>query len=160
MRNTIIIILSLFSILLCNACREDGDWGNDNAGQFGFTIERDNNFIEKAVGEINQLKFNVRPSYDFQSIQTSFKFTTNLNGTLKLNGELLTANQEYNFTTEENIFEYVGNVSGIHELKIVVKNGKGCLKKKFSRCPTLFQNFRIRIMVVQVLFIKAMKSNI
>lgn len=133
MRNTIIIILSLFSILLFNSCREDGDWGNDNAGQFGFTIERDNNFIEKAVGEINQLKFNVRPSYDFQSIQTSFKFTTNLNGTLKLNGELLTANQEYNFTTEENIFEYVGNVSGIHELKIVVKNGKGVsIKEEFS----------------------------
>ena len=48
MRNTIIIILSLFSILLCNACREDGDWGNDNEGQFGFTIERDNNFIEQS----------------------------------------------------------------------------------------------------------------
>lgn len=141
MRNTIIIILSLFSILLFNSCREDGDWGNDNAGQFGFTIERDNNFIEKAVGEINQLKFNVRPSYDFQSIQTSFKFTTNLNGTLKLNGELLTANQEYNFTTKENIFEYVGNVSGIHELKIIVKNGKGVSKEEVFSLPYSVSEF-------------------
>ena len=141
MRNTIIIILSLFSILLFNSCREDGEWGNDNAGQFGFTIERDNNFIEKAVGEINQLKFNVRSSYDFQSIKTSFKFTTNLNGTLKLNGELLTANQEYNFTTEENIFEYVGNVSGVHELKIVVKNGKGVSKEEVFSLPYSVSEF-------------------
>lgn len=141
MRNTIIIILSFFCILLFNSCREDGEWGNDNAGQFGFTIERDNNFIEKAVGEINQLKFNIRPSYDFQSIKTSFKFTTNLNGTLKLNGELLTANQEYNFTTEENIFEYVGNVSGVHELKIVVKNGKGVSKEEIFSLPYSVSEF-------------------
>lgn len=141
MRNTIIIILSLFSIMIFNSCREDGDWGKDNAEQFGFTIERDNNFIEKAVGEINQLKFNVRPSYDFQSIKTSFKFTTNLNGTLKLNGELLTANQEYNFTTEENIFEYVGNVSGIHELKVIVKNGKGMSKEEVFSLPYSVSEF-------------------
>lgn len=130
MRNTIIIILSFFSILLFNSCREDGDWGNDNEGQFGFTIERDNNFIEKAVGEINQLKFNVRPSYDFQSIKTSFKFTTNLNGTLKLNGETLAANQEYTFESKDNIFEYVGNVVGSHNLKISVKNEKGVSKEE------------------------------
>ena len=48
MRNAIIIILSLFFFILFNSCREDGDWGNENAGQFGFTIERDNNFIEKS----------------------------------------------------------------------------------------------------------------
>ena len=141
MRNAIIIILSLFSFILFNSCREDGDWGIDNQGQFGFTIERDNNFIEKAVGEINQLKFNVQPSYDFQSIKTSFKFTTSLNGILKLNGELLTANQEYDFAAEENIFEYVGNVSGIHELKIVVKNGKGTSKEEGFSLPYSISDF-------------------
>ena len=65
--------VSLFSL---NSCREDGDWGNDNVSQFGFTIERDNNFIEKAVGETNQLNFNIVPNYDFSSIQTILHFKT------------------------------------------------------------------------------------
>lgn len=130
MRNTIIIILSLFSILLFNSCREDGDWGNDNEGQFGFTIERDDNFIEKSVGETNQLKFNIKTNYDFESVPTTFKFTTNLNGVLSLNGKTLIANQEYTFSTNDNIFEYVGNVAGTHQLKINVKNSKGASKEE------------------------------
>lgn len=130
MRNTIIIILSLFSILLFNSCREDGDWGKDNDGQFGFTIERDDNFIEKSVGETNQLKFNIKTNYDFASVPTTFKFTTNLNGVLSLNGKTLIANQEYAFSTNDNIFEYVGNVAGTHQLKIIVKNSKGASKEE------------------------------
>ena len=130
MKNIFFILLAFFSVLSLNSCREDGDWGNENGGQFGFTIDRDADFIEKGLGESNQLKFNINPSYDFASIKTSFKFTTNLNGTLKLNGETLNANQEYTFTTKDNIFEYIGNTSGTHELKISVKNDKGGSKEE------------------------------
>ena len=130
MKKLILLLTFCVSLFFLNSCREDGDWGNDNGGQFGFTIERDDNFIEKAVGETNQLKFNIVPSYDFNSIQIKFKFVTNLNGVLKLNGEVLVANKEYIFDEKENIFEYVGNISGTHELKISVKNDKGASKEE------------------------------
>lgn len=127
MKKFIYLVLTIFCLsLTLNSCQEDGDW--ENGAQFGFTIERDNNFIEKGVGETNQLKFNIKPSYNFEQIQTSFKFTTNLNGVLKLNGQVLTANQEYQFTNKNNIFEYTGNIAGDHSIKIMVKNSKGFTK--------------------------------
>lgn len=120
------LLLVAFTFVILNSCREDGDWQDgNNTGQFGFSIERDNNFIEKSVGESNDLKFNIVPNYDFSTVKTTFKFTTNLNGVLKLNGEVLTANQEYTFSSKNNTFEYVGNVSGTHKLSISVKNDKG-----------------------------------
>lgn len=121
-------MISFLSVFLINSCREDGEWGNNNSGQFGFTVDRDTNFIERGVGETNQLKFNIIPNYDFNSIATTFKFTTNLNGTLKLNGQVLNANKEYTFSEKNNIFEYVGNVAGIHKIQISVKNSKGATK--------------------------------
>ncbi|PWN59189.1 TraQ conjugal transfer family protein [Chryseobacterium oncorhynchi] len=117
-----------FTTFSFNSCSEDGDWEDGNGGQFGFTIEKDSYFIEKAVGETNQVKFNIKPNYNFQSIQTTFKFTTNLNGVLKLNGQVLNPNQEYTFTNKDNIFEYTGNVAGDHLIKISVKNSKGFSK--------------------------------
>lgn len=130
MKKLLFILLAFFSVFALNSCREDGDWGNDNEGQFGFTIERDANFIEKSVGEANSLKFNLVTNYDFATVPTKFKFTTNLNGALSLNGQTLVANQEYSFTTKDNIFQYVGNVSGSHQLKISVKNDKGASKEE------------------------------
>lgn len=130
MKKFIFILIAFISIFTIKSCREDGDWGNENGGQFGFTIDRDTNFIEKSVGETNQLRFDIVTNYDFNSIPTSFKFTTNLNGVLSLNGQVLTANQEYTFTTKNNIFEYVGNVSGTHQLKINTKNSKGASKEE------------------------------
>lgn len=141
MKNIFFILLTCFSIFSLNSCREDGEWGNENGGQFGFTIERDATFIEKAVGETNQLKFNIKPSYDFASIKTSFKFTTSLNGTLKLNGETLVANQEYTFTAKDNIFEYIGIVAGTHDLKISVKNEKGASKEEEFSLPYAISEF-------------------
>jgi len=117
-----------FTTFSFNSCSEDGDWEDGNGGQFGFTIEKDSYFIEKAVGETNQVKFNIKPNYNFQSIQTTFKFTTNLNGVLKLNGQVLNPNQEYTFTNKDNIFEYTGNVAGDHLIKFSVKNSKGFSK--------------------------------
>ena len=130
MKKILLLLIAFVSVLTINSCREDGDWGNDNTGQFGFTIQRDTNFIEKSVGETNQLTFNIIPNYDFATIPTTFKFTTNLNGVLSLNGQTLIANQEYTFDTKDNIFNYVGNVTGTHQLKISVKNSKGANKEE------------------------------
>lgn len=132
-------ILNLFTVLFAfiaitftiQSCSEDGDWENgSNGGQFGFTIERDNYFIEKAVGETNQIKFNIKPNYNFETIKTTFKYTTNLNGVVKLNNQVLNQNQEYTFTNKENIFEYTGNAPGDHLFKISVKNEKGATKEE------------------------------
>lgn len=132
MKNLLYLIFAISLAFSFNSCREDGEW-ESNGGQFGFKIERDNNFIEKSVGEANQLTFNIVPNYDFSALTTSFKFTTNLNGVLKLNGQVLTANQSYDFTSKDNVFEYVGNVSGEHLLKITVTNSKGATQtEEFS----------------------------
>lgn len=129
MKKLFLLLIAFFTLAFVNSCREDGDWEDgNNGGQFGFTIDRDNNFIEKGIGETNSLKFNIVPNYDFSALQTSFKFTTSLNGVLKLNGQVLTANQEYTFTNKENIFEYVGNVAGTHKIQFSVKNSKGASK--------------------------------
>lgn len=130
MKNISIILLMIFSVFALNSCREDGEFENNNQGQFSFTVDRDDNFIEKSVGETNQLKFNLITAYDFASIPTSFKFTTNLNGVLSLNGQVLNANQDYVFDEKDNFFEYVGNVAGTHELKIIAKNSKGATQEE------------------------------
>lgn len=119
------LLLLFCSLLFLFNCQSDRDFEDQNSAQFGFTVERDENFIEKAVGETNQLKFNIKPNYNFSSLETSVKFTTNLDGVLKLNSEVLNANQKYTLTSQENIFEYVGNVSGTHQLKFTVQNSKG-----------------------------------
>lgn len=135
MKKFLNLFTALFAIVAITftiqSCSEDGDWENGtNGGQFGFTIERDDYFIEKAVGEVNQIKFNIKPNYNFETVETTFKFTTNMNGILKLNGEVLEANKEYKFSKKDNIFEYTGNASGDHNLKISVKNDKGASKEE------------------------------
>lgn len=129
MKNIFVLFIALFSLTLFNSCRDDGDEWKEN-GQFAFTIERDNNFIEKAVGEVNSFKFNVNPSYNYSTIPMTFKFTTNLNGSLKLDGNVLVANKEYPLPNKDNIFEYTGNVSGTHQVQIIVKNSKNISKEE------------------------------
>ncbi|PWN59582.1 TraQ conjugal transfer family protein [Chryseobacterium oncorhynchi] len=121
------ITLTVFSI---QSCSEDGDWENTNGGQFGFSIVRDTDFIEKAVGETNQFKFNLVTNYNFSSLDTKFKFTTNLSGVLKLNGVVLVPNKEYTFTNKDNVFEYTGNAAGSHTVNITVSNSKGASKEE------------------------------
>lgn len=142
MKKYLLILIAVLGTLFTNSCATDGDWEDGtNGGQFGFTIERDDNFIEKGIGEANQLKFNIQTNYDFSQVQTKFKFTTSLNGSLKLNGQTLTPNQEYTFTSKNNIFEYVGNVSGTHDLKFTVKNSKGASKEEEFSLPYSISEF-------------------
>lgn len=143
MKKFFYLIIAFFSLsIMFQSCADDGDWEDGNTGgQFGFTIVRDDNFIEKGIGEVNQLKFNIQTNYDFSTVQTSFKYTTSLNGSLKLNGQTLVANQEYTFTSKDNIFEYVGNVSGTHNLKFTVKNEKGASKEEEFELPYSISEF-------------------
>lgn len=114
------------------SCREDyGNAKNENGGgspatgQFGFTVQRDINFAEQPVGTTNNLTFNIQPNYDYSAIQTFFKFSKNLTGTLKLNGMVLTPNTEYQLISKNNVFEYVGDEVGEHIINYTVYNSKG-----------------------------------
>lgn len=139
------LLVAIVSVLMLNSCREDGDWSNNNEGIFGFTIERDTDYIEKALGEKNQLKFNVKSKYDFTSVPMKFKYTTSLKGSLILNGQELDANKEYTLTNANNIFEYVGNEAGEHTLKISLKNDKGASLTEEYSLKYATQDFQVDI---------------
>jgi hypothetical protein len=131
MKNLLYLIIAFFSITLSlNSCEDDGEWDDINGGQFGFKIERDDYFIEKSVGEVNQMKYNVVTNYDFASVPMKIKYTSSLNGTLKLGSKILQPNTEYALTTKENILTYVGNVAGTHEVKVTAINDKGVTKEE------------------------------
>jgi len=136
------LILIFCTLLFLVNCQNDRDFEDQNSSQFNFTVNRDENFIEKAVGETNQLKFNINPTYDFNALATSIKFTTNLNGVLKLNGEILNANQKYTLTSKDNIFEYIGNVSGTHHCSLLYRILKVFLEKNLLNSNILFQSLR------------------
>lgn len=131
MKNTFLMLMAFVSIsLIFNSCRQDGDWDNVGADRYSFTIERDKDFIEKGVGEKNQLTYNINPSYKFEAFEMKLKYTSNLNGFLSLNGVVLEQNKEYTLTKQNNIFEYVGNVSGTHNVKLLSSNSKGFTKEE------------------------------
>lgn len=131
MKKLLNLIIAFFSLTLSlNSCQDDGDWEDINGGQFGFKIERDDYFIEKSVGEANQMKYNFVTNYDFASIPMKIKYTSSLNGTLKLGSQNLQPNTEYTLTSKENMLTYVGNVAGTHEVKVTATNGKGVTKEE------------------------------
>lgn len=134
MKNLFYLIIAFFSLTFSlQSCEDDGDWADASGGQFGFTVERDDFFIEKSVGESNQLKFNVVTNYDFSSVPMKIKYTSSLNATLSLGSVNLQPNTEYPLNSKDNILSYVGNVAGTHDLKIIVTNDKGASKEeKFS----------------------------
>ncbi len=126
MKNLFYLIIAFFSLTLTlNSCEDDGDWDDITGGQFGFKIERDEYFIEKSVGEANQMKYNVVTNYDFSSVPMKIKYTSSLNGTLKLGAVTLQPNTEYTLTNKDNILTYVGDVAGTHDVKITARNEKG-----------------------------------
>lgn len=131
MKNLFYLIIAFFSLTFTlNSCEDDGDWDDVNGGQFGFKIERDGFFIEKSVGEANQMKFNIVSNYDFASVPMKIKFTSSLNGTLSLGAVNLQPNTEYTLTNKDNILTYVGNVAGTHEVKVTATNDKGVTKEE------------------------------
>ncbi|WP_454060770.1 TraQ conjugal transfer family protein [Elizabethkingia ursingii] len=125
MKKTFFIFLSILSLFLFNSCRSDGDWGNNQTnGQFGFTVERDKDFQEKAVGETTDIKFNIKANYDFATVPMVIKYSGDLNGVLKLGDLVLEQNKEYELKSASNILKYTGNEAGTHKLKISAKNAK------------------------------------
>lgn len=136
MKNLFYLIATFFCLtLFINSCSEDGDWQDAPGGQFGFTVDRDENYIEKSVGESNQLKFNIVSNYNYSTVPMKIKFTSSLNGTLSLNGQNLQQNTEYTLTNKENIFTYIGNVPGSHMLSIIATNEKGATKEEKFTLP-------------------------
>lgn len=125
-KSIFIALLGIATMFSVQSCREDGGWEDVQvASQYGFTIDRDREFIEKGVGEKNFLKFNINAAYEFSTISTYIKFTTSDEGVLSLNGEELEANKEYQLKTFQNVLEYTGKVSGRHKVKVYVRNDKG-----------------------------------
>lgn len=125
MKKILFILLAGIGFIL-NSCREDGDWGNDQTdSQFTYTIDRDKDFSEKAVGEVTELKFNIKSNYDYSTIPMVLKYTGDLDGILKLGDVILEQNKEYDLVNPNNVLRYTGNTSGTHNLKISTKNSKG-----------------------------------
>lgn len=144
MKNIFYLVAAFFCLTFTiSSCSEDGDWENVNGGQFGFTVNRDASFIEKAVGESNQFKFNVVTNYDFATIPMKFKFTTDLNGVLKLNGQVLNPNQEYTLTNKDNIFDYAGNAQGLHKVVFTVTNDKNVTKEEVFEFKYTLSDFAL-----------------
>ena len=125
MKKTFFLFIAILSLLFINSCRSDGDWGdNQTNGQFGFSIERDKDFQEKAVGETTDIKFNIKANYDFSTVPMVIKYSGDLNGVLKLGDITLEQNKEYELKSANNILKYTGNEAGTHKLKISAKNAK------------------------------------
>lgn len=125
MKKILFILLASVTVLFINSCRSDGDWGNNQTnGQFGFTVERDKDFQEKAVGETTDIKFNIKANYDFATVPMVIKYSGDLNGILKLGDIVLEQNKEYEIKSANNILKYTGNEAGTHKLKISAKNAK------------------------------------
>lgn len=126
MKKSFLIILSA---LLCffNSCRETEDFGatENQGGQFGFSVLKDQNFPETFVGDETAINFKIVPNYDFTSIKTYFKFGTTQNGTLKFNDQIVSPNNQYEFTSSDNVFKYIGDVEGDHTINFEVYNEKG-----------------------------------
>lgn len=117
--------------MFLTACREDGSF--DNNSQYSFSVERDDNFPEKSINETTNLKFDLKTKYDFKTIPITFKYTTDLDGVLYLNGTELEINKVYTFDNAENTFEYKGIGAGEHNIEIIVKNDKGySVTEKFN----------------------------
>lgn len=145
MKKLLFLFVAMITIALTTtACRDGGDWEEENS-QFGFSVNRDTSFNEKAVGEANQFKFNIVSNYDFATIPMKFKFTSSLSGELKLNGQVLVANTEYPLSNKENIFEYKGLEAGTHKVTFNVTNDKGVTKEEIFDFKYTLSDFTLNV---------------
>lgn len=139
MKNFLLALLAII-LLIPVSCREAGEFSSERdsgGGQFGFTVVKDQNFPETFVGDETNINFKVVPNYDFATIKTYFKFGNSLSGTLKLNDQIVTPNQQYEFTATDNVFSYIGDEQGDHTLQFEVFNEKG-----ISQQHTISMNLR------------------
>lgn len=125
MKKIFFLFATILSLTTINSCRSDGDWGdNQDNAQYGFSVERDKDFQEKAVGESTDFKFNIKANYDYSTLPMVIKYTGDLNGVLRLGDLVLEQNKEYDLKNAVNMLKYTGNEAGTHKLKISVKNSK------------------------------------
>lgn len=144
MKYLLIIFVCLGTLF---SCRSDSQ--NDplpkTTEDFSIKIQGENNFLEKTVGNLNNIKLDLMINYDFKKIKTYFKFSNNLSGILKLNGNIIEPGKEYVFSNTDNTFEYTGSITGEHDLKFAIYNEKGIEAKKdfkisYNQYPTVTFN--------------------
>lgn len=124
MKKILFILLASFTLLFINSCKQDGNWDDNDGGTYTFKVERDTDFIEKAVGESNDLKLNIKPAYRFDAVKMYIKYTGDKNGVLKLGDLVLEQNKDYEVKNADNILKYTANEEGTHKLKIILTNDK------------------------------------
>lgn len=130
------VILGLFALLglvfPLPSCDKDGDWSNaKNEDIYGFAIERDVEFAEKALKEVTPIMFNVKANYDFDKIPMKFKVLYMSGaGTLTLNGVVIENNSTYKLKKKDNTFEYVGTKEGKNSFVITATNDKNVSKEE------------------------------
>ncbi len=124
MKKILFILLASFTLLFINSCKQDGNWDDNDGGAYTFKVERDTDFVEKAVGETNDLKLNIKPAYRFDAVKMYIKYTGDKNGVLKLGDLVLEQNKDYEVKNADNILKYTANEEGEHKLKITLTNDK------------------------------------
>lgn len=124
MKKILFILLASFTLLFINSCKQDGNWDDNDGGAYTFKVERDTDFIEKAVGESNDLKLNIKPAYRFDAVKMYIKYTGDKNGVLKLGDLVLEQNKDYEVKNADNILKYTANEEGTHKLKVILTNDK------------------------------------
>lgn len=129
---TLGLLVLLGLVFLLPSCNKDGDWSNtNNEDIYGFAIERDVEFAEKALKEVTHIMFNIKANYDFDKIPMKFKvFYKSGAGTLTLNGVVIENNSTYKLKKKDNIFEYVGTKEGKNSFVITVTNDKNVSKEE------------------------------
>jgi len=126
MKKVLFVLMAVFTVFTINSCRDENQQGNEDKvnASFSFKVDRDTDFIEKAVGETNNLKLNIKPNYKFEYTPMYIKYTGDKKGVLKMDSITLEQNKEYEVKNAENILKYVANEEGEHNLKVTLKNGK------------------------------------
>ncbi|WP_454058935.1 TraQ conjugal transfer family protein [Elizabethkingia ursingii] len=126
MKKLLLLLMAVFTVFTINSCRDEiqGKDEDKNNAQFSFKVERDTDFIEKAVGETNDIKLNIKPNYKFEASKMYIKYTGDKNGVLKMDSITLEQNKEYEVKKTDNILKYTANEEGTHKLKITLTNDR------------------------------------
>ncbi|WP_454058944.1 TraQ conjugal transfer family protein [Elizabethkingia ursingii] len=126
MKKLLLLLMAVFTVFTINSCRDEiqGKDEDKNNAQFSFKVERDTDFIEKAVGETNDIKLNIKPNYKFEASKMYIKYTGDKNGVLKLGDLVLEQNKDYEVKNADNILKYTANEEGTHKIKVVFTNDR------------------------------------
>jgi len=133
-------IIIMITAVFFTACSNDD---SSDEARFTFTIDRDTSFPTTAINDTISFKYNVNPNYEFDKVGMKFKYTTDMLGTLVLNGRTLSQSTEYTLNNQENNFQYVGKSSGTHEVTITAVNDKNVTDEEVFKFPYSVADFDV-----------------